>query len=121
MDIDREQLVGAVSRVVPRRSGRVHPWVIAAIGVHFLLATVAVASDASVTTVERTKVRRISESVVQVIRELVDRHARNIESAELRESGFRVVESGVVDFERPVPIVRMLSSMLTDLPPPLRA
>lgn len=104
-----------------KRPGRMPSWVIAAIGVHFLLATVANASDATMPSVERTKVRRISESVVQVLRELVDRTAPAA-PREPGSSGFRVIESAPRGIGVVVGVLtpRMLDERMLDLPPPVR-
>jgi len=100
-----------------RRIGRVHPWLIAAIGVHFLIATVAIASDCTMQQAERTKVRRISESVVQVLRELVDRQTVRT-GTEPAAPGFRVIDGRAKAFTyRPVD-AEMLPVWMLDLPPP---
>lgn len=101
-----------------RRAGRVHPWLVAAIGVHFLIASVASASDCTLQHGERTKVRRISESVVQVLRELVDRNQIVRSDTEPLAPGFRVIDGlGVSHSPRPVH-AWMLAEWMLDLPPP---
>jgi hypothetical protein len=102
----------------PRRAARVHPWIVAAIGVHFLIATVASASDCTLQHGERTKVRRISESVVQVLRELVDRNQIVRSDTEPVAPGFRVID-GVGVLSTPIVVhARMLDEWMLDLPPP---
>lgn len=120
MDTRRHGQIDAQTPAATRRVGRVHPWLIAAIGVHFLIATVACASDCTLQHAERTKVRRISESVVQVLRELVDRQIVRSD-IEPNTPGFRVIDSrSAASASERIP-ARMLAVWMLDLPPPAAA
>lgn len=93
-------------------------WVVAALGVHLFVSSLAIASSACSGTIERTRVARISGPVVQVLRELVEStdHAR-------REIP---IEHDDIDVPRAIaPLdaarttrTRMLDARLIDLPPP---
>ncbi len=102
-----------------RRCGRLHSVMIAAIGVQFLLSAAAL-GEVGISPSERTRVQRISASVVQVLRELVER-GNSEQTRDLRKPGFRVCDSRIAINDRASNLirVRMIDAMLTDLPPPV--
>jgi len=108
------------NRAIKDPQGPVAAWVVAALGVHLFVASLAIASSACSETLERTRVARLSGPVVQVLRELRE-HAHesarvvvSIEREEMDEPGALVANAPA----RPVRSGAALDERLLDLPPP---
>lgn len=92
-------------------------WVVAAIAVHLLVATMASAATTCSETMERTRVTRLSHCVAQAIRELVDQSEETrvlpvVERSDEPSTGQQVLGvDGIGSRE-------LLGSWLLDLPPP---
>ncbi|MBO6514364.1 MAG: hypothetical protein JJ974_10405 [Phycisphaerales bacterium] len=103
---------------VGARAARSGGWVIAAIAMHLLVASMASAATTCSETMERTRVTRLSHCVAQVIRELVDQ----TEDAQRLPVLVRAEEPRsrqlVLDADGVRPVER-LGSWLLDLPPPM--
>ncbi len=93
-------------------------WVVAALGVHLFVSSMALASSACSGTIERTRVARISAPVFQAFRDLVDSHEQT--PREIR------IDLDEIDTPRAIPAPRanafaravILDERLLDLPPP---
>ncbi len=103
----------------PDTTSPVAVWVVAALGVHLFVSSLALASSACSGTIERTRVARISAPVLQAFRDLV-------ESSEHHTRRETPIVHDEIDVPRVIPAPRAaittrpvpLDARLIDLPPP---
>lgn len=79
------------SKPEPRRAAPRSGLVVAAIGFHLLLCSIASAAGACSDTLDRSA-RRLPAQMAQVFREIVDRHASARRDSAIRQQGFRLGE-----------------------------
>jgi len=101
------------------RPSRAAGWVIAALAVHLLASTMATAATSCSGTIERTRVTRLTHSVAQAIRELVE-HSEERPSTIIDPQHAPVAERLFKPTEHSL-VARSLSPWLLNLPPPLAA
>jgi hypothetical protein len=90
---------------------------VAAITMHLLVASMASAASTCSETIERTRVTRISHTVAQAIRDLVD-HQHSESVWVVRETEDAPVGALLVSCKRSVDSDGMLQAWLLNLPPP---
>jgi hypothetical protein len=103
----------------PDTTSPVAVWVVAALGVHLFVSSLALASSACSGTIERTRVARISAPVLQAFRDLV-------ESSEHHTRREAPIVHDEIDVPRAIPAPSAtiatrtvpLDARLMDLPPP---
>lgn len=94
---------------------------VAAIALHLLVASMASAASSCSETIERTRVTRISHTVAQAIRELVDHQHADSAWVFLDSNNDEPIASNEIVASEADEECMMLPLWMLDLPPPLAA